>query len=503
MPNNNRSNVIIKNSIYLYIRMLITMGVGIYTSRVILQTLGEVDFGLYNVVSGVVVFITFISSALSSSTSRFLTFSLGKQNTTEVNNIFRSTFSIHVIIGGIIFILLETIGLLLFYQLNIPNNRLTVCFWVYQYAIFSTILSLAVIPFSASIIAHEKMNIYAYTSMIDVILKLLIVFIIPYSSVDHLFLYSTFIFIVNVIGAIINIVYCYKNFPETSIQWLFKKQYIAPIFKYCGWIIIGHFSWLLSTQGLNFLLNIFCGAAVNASRALSLQVQSILSRFVQGFQTALNPQITKSYASGDINYMHTLVFNSSRYSFLILFICSAPIYIATDILLGIWLNKVPEYTTQFVRIILIGNLLDGLINPLVISINSTGKMQSTQLMQAIIYIFSFFSQWLILYILHDPVMAFGSYYIFLFLIFIFRLIILKHKISLSIKQYFKTVCIPLIITVITSISIYTIYDAVTEMPSLINIIFIIIITFITAYFLGLKNKERKFIINYIHKLSKK
>ena len=204
MPNN-KSNVIIKNSIYLYIRMLITMGVGIYTSRIILQALGEVDFGLYNVVSGVVVFIAFISSALSSSTSRFLTFSLGKKDIKELSNTFRSTFSIHIIIGGIIFILLETIGLFLFYQLNIPNNRLTVCFWVYQYAIFSTILSLAVIPFSASIIAHEKMSIYAYTSMIDVILKLLIVFIIPYSSVDHLLLYSTFVFIVNVIGAIINV----------------------------------------------------------------------------------------------------------------------------------------------------------------------------------------------------------------------------------------------------------------------------------------------------------
>lgn len=502
MPNN-KSNVIIKNSIYLYIRMLITMGVGIYTSRIILQVLGEVDFGLYNVVSGVVVFIAFISSALSSSTSRFLTFSLGKQEIKELSNTFRSTFSIHIIIGGIIFILLETIGLFLFYQLNIPNNRLTVCFWVYQYAILSTILSLAVIPFSASIIAHEKMSIYAYTSMIDVILKLLIVFIIPYSSVDHLLLYSTFVFIVNVIGAIINVAYCYKKFPETSIQWLFKKQYINPIFKYCSWIIIGHFSWLLSTQGLNFLLNIFCGAAVNAARALSLQVQSILSRFVQGFQTALNPQITKSYASGDINYMHTLIFNSSRYSFLILFICSAPIYIATDILLGIWLNKVPEYTTQFVRIILIGNLLDGLINPLVISINSTGKMQSTQLMQAIIYLFSFFTQWLILHISHNPVMAFGSYYIFLFLIFISRLIILKYKISLSIKQYIKTVCIPLIITAITSISIYTIYNKTIEMPPLINIVFTIIITFITAWLLGLKQEERKFIVNYTHKLSKK
>lgn len=483
--------------------MLITMGVGIYTSRVIVQTLGEVDFGLYNVVSGVVVFISFISTALSSSTSRFLTFSLGKQDLKELNNTFRSTFSIHIIIGGIIFILLETIGLFLFYKLNIPSNRLTVCFWVYQYAILSTILSLAAVPFSASIIAHERMSIYAYTSMIDVILKLIIVFIIPYSSIDHLLLYSTFIFIMNVIGAIINIVYCYKNFPETSTQWLFKKQYISPIFKYCSWIIIGQFSWLLSTQGLNFLLNIFYGAAVNAARALSIQIQSILSRFVQGFQTALNPQITKSYASGDINYMHTLIFNSSRYSFLILFICSAPIYIATDILLGIWLNQVPEYTTQFVRIILIGNLLDGLINPLVISINSTGKMRSTQLMQAILYMLSFLTQWLILFTLHDPVMAFGSYYIFLFLIFIFRLIILKYKIALSIKQYIKTVCIPLIITIIISISIYAIYNATTKMSSLINISFIIIITFITAYFLGLKKEERKFIINYIHKLNRK
>lgn len=370
---------IAKNTAMLYFRMLITMAVSLYTSRVILNTLGVEDFGIYNVVGGVVTMFSFLNSSMASATQRFLSFELGKKNYEQLSRVFSMSINIHATITLVILILAETIGLwFLNTQLTIPEERMVAANWVYQFTILSFMVTVMSVPYNASIIAHERMNVYAYVSIIEVALKLLIVFMLQWFGFDKLKFYAVLIFSVSLFISIIYGLYSKRNFEECSYKFSWDKSLYQTLMSYAGWNLWGNFAGVTFNQGINILLNIFFGPVINAARGIAYQVNGTVNGFVSNFQIAMNPQIVKSYASDDRQYMHQLIFRGSRYSFFLLFFITLPILLEAEIILKWWLKVVPEYTSLFCRLVLINTLIDCISGPLMTAAQATGKIKKYQ-----------------------------------------------------------------------------------------------------------------------------
>lgn len=471
--------------------MLLTMAIGMFTSRIVLQTLGEVDFGLYNVVGGVVGMFMFIQSSMSNASSRFITYAIGKGDETELKQTFQSIFTVHILLALIVFFLLETAGIYLFTKLNIPSGRYNICLWIYQYTVVSTCLNIVTMPFGASIIAHEKMDFYAYLSISDVILKLLILYALIFINFDKLFIYGTLFFLTNIINILANVIYCHIKFKYITIKLLFVKQRFMDVFQFAGWSLFGNMGLILTQQGLNFLFNIFFGPIVNAARGLAFQVQNVVARFISSIHTAINPQITKSYARHDIQYMKTLVLTSSRYSFFLLFIMSFPIFLETKKLLQIWLGDYPEYTVSFIRILIFQCIMDNLIYPLSFAINATANIKRTQIIVSIFYFSSFLTCWIILKIGLNPCWALIANVFFNALVILLRIKLLEQYLNLSIKEY----CIKIygkiaLIIMATSIAYYSLCIILNPTSFLINIVVELTLSSITVWLLGLSQKEK-------------
>lgn len=372
---------IAKNTIFLYFRMLLTMAVSLYTARVVINVLGVSDYGLYNVVGGVVTLFSFINGTLSGGTQRFLTFALGKNDNAKVQRTFSSAILIHTGIGIIILILTEIIGLYLLYnKMTIDQERLSAAFWIFQFAAIGMLIGCLQVPYEASIIAHEKMDFYAYMGIFDVTAKLLIVFLLKIiHGVDLLILYGFFYLCVSIILIIIYRHFCKKWFEECTVNKAnckrLDKQLFNDMLIFSGWDTIGCMASVASNQGINVLLNIFFNTVVNAARAISQQVYGAINRFVNSFQTAVNPQITKLYASGNIEEMFNLAKRSSKYSGFLVILLGLPIYIEIDYILNLWLGQVPEYTSFFTRITIIQGLICSIYRPLVTIVHSTGRMK--------------------------------------------------------------------------------------------------------------------------------
>jgi len=316
---------IAKNTGILYFRMLLMLGVNLYTSRVIMNVLGVEDFGIYNVVGGVVTMFTFLSGAMGGSTSRFLTFELGKKNFPQSKKIFSAALGIHFVLALVIFIVAETIGLwLLTHKLVIPVERIEAAHWAYQFSVLSCMISIIQIPYNASIVANERMNIYAYLSLADVVLRLVIVYLLTLADFDKLQVYAILVFSVSVITASIYRIYCKREFAECSFSFHWDKNLYRTMLSYSGWDLIGNLAVIGMGQGLNLLLNVFFGPVVNAARAIAYQVQGAIFGFVSNFLTAVKPQIIKLYAEGSIESMMKLVFSTSKYSFYLLYFLSLP-----------------------------------------------------------------------------------------------------------------------------------------------------------------------------------
>lgn len=307
---------IAKNTGILYIRMLFTMVVSLYTSRIILNTLGVEDFGIYNVVGGVVMIFSFLTSSMSNAILRFLSFEIGKKDFNQLKKVFSMSINIHAIIAVTIFVIAETIGLwFLNTKLVIPEERMNAANWVFQFSIFSFMFNIMRIPYNAIIIAQERMNFYAYASIIEVILKLIIVFLLVWFGFDKLKMYAIFVFCVTAIVWIIYITYCKRNFKETNYKYFWEKSLYKSLMNFAAWNLFGNIAVVAYSQGVNILLNIFFGPAINAARGIAFHVNSAVSGFVSGFQTSINPQIVKSYATDDKKYMQQLIFQGSKYSF--------------------------------------------------------------------------------------------------------------------------------------------------------------------------------------------
>lgn len=369
---------IVKNTLFLYFRMLLTMGVTLYTSRVILEVLGASDYGLYNVVGGVVSMLSFLNGSMAAGTSRFITYELGKNNNTRMNKIFNVSLICHIIIACLCFIIAETIGLwFLNTYIQFPPERLFAANVVYQISILTFLMQITQTPYNATIIAHEQMNLYAYISILEVVLKLLMVlFLSVYKTEDALITYSCIILFIQILTLSIYRIYCIRKYAESKWQLVKEKSLYKEIFSFSGWDVIGNLSVVTQGQGLNILLNIYFGPVVNAARAISYQVQGAFSQFTNNFMTAVIPQMTKYYAQNEHKQMINLVNNSSLYSFYLLLLFILPLLFRLEDILNIWLKTYPENTEIFTRIILIYLIIRSLARPVVQALHSIGKIRT-------------------------------------------------------------------------------------------------------------------------------
>lgn len=372
------SSRLAKNTLVLYFRTMIVMIIGLYTSRVLLAALGIDNFGIYNVIGGFVGMFSIITGTLVATTQRYLNVEIGKGENGDTKKIFGVIFGIHFLLAILMLLIFETIGLwFLNNKLNIPADRLYAANWVYQLSVFSAVLSLFSTPYIGVIVANERMKAFAYISLQDAILKLgicYLLYIIPY---DRLIVYATLFWIILVWNQCIYVMYCLKNFKDARISIVTEKSLYKSMFGFAGMNFIGSFSYILSTQGVNIVLNMFFGVAVNAARAIAIQIQSAIGRFVNDFMTALNPQITKEYAADNREVSCLLAFRGAKFGFYITLILTIPIYLYCTEILHIWLDKYPEYTVVFVKFTLISFLVSVLAQPFVTLLLATGDLTKT------------------------------------------------------------------------------------------------------------------------------
>ena len=373
---------IAKNTLLLYVRMLFMLVISLYTSRVVLNTLGVVDYGINNVVGGVITMLGFLTNSLGAASSRYITYDLGKGDMAVMKKTFGNILTIHFILAAIVLVIGETLGLwFMSTQLQIPPERETAALWVYQFSIFSSILAVISVPYNATIIAHEKMSAFAYISIADAVLKLLIVYLLVIIPYDKLIIYAILYFCIQAFDRIVYGVYCSRHFEETHTRLKYDGKLFREIFAFAGWTMNGNLAIMGYTQGLNILLNMFFGPAVNAARGIAVQVQGVCQQFCNNFQMALNPQLTKSYAQGDLDNMHRLLVKSSKFSFYILFFIVLPLMFEAEFVLKLWLGIVPEHTVTFLRLILVVGLLYTLSNPIIVSVHATGRLKKFQIIE--------------------------------------------------------------------------------------------------------------------------
>lgn len=482
---------------FLYLRMIFIMAVTLYTSRVVLNVLGEVDFGIHNVVAGVVAMFGFLNSSMSATTQRFISFSLGKGDDKNLSKIFSTCVLTHAIIALLVFALIESVGLWYFYnELNAPADRMDAAFWVFQCAAFSTIITVMSIPFNADIIAHEKMSAFAYITIVEVSLKLLIVFLLGICNIDKLAMYGILLLVVQVGIFMVYMIYCLRHFKESRFKFVFEKTMFKEISAFAGWNLWGHLAAILFSQGLNLLLNSFFGPAVNAARGLANQVDNAVRQFSTNFQMAMNPQITKTYAAGDLQAMHTLVYRSSRFTYLLLLVLSLPLMIETEPILQLWLGTVPAWTASFVRIMLGVVILDAVANPLMISAAATGKVKVYQSVVGGIQLTIVPIAYVVLKMGGNPNSAFIVHLCVCVVAFVVRFIIIRRLIHLPVINYLTDVFLKCLlvtaISVILPIALYILLPA-----SMLNMVIILIVSMISvitvSYYVGLSSNERRFI----------
>lgn len=434
MEGSQRENTkrIAKNTLMLYVRMLFGMLVSLYTSRVVLQALGVEDYGIYNVVGGVVAMFSMVSSSLSSSVSRFLTFELGCGDMERLKCVFSTSVSIHIVLSFIIVVLAETVGVwFLNTQMTIPDSRMVAANWVFHASIFSFVFCLLNVPYNASIVAHEHMNIFAYIGIGNILLRLFIVLYIAYAPWvgDRLITYALLLVIVNIFVQVFYMFYCRSHFMECRSKIHFYKAIFKEMGTFAFWNFIGCTAGLLKEQGVNILLNIFIGPVVNAARGIAVSVNTAITSFSGNFMTALNPQITKSYAAGDYDYMNSLVERGSRFSFYIMLVFILPVMLETEFILQIWLGSYPEYTVSFVRLVLIVSIIDVLSGTLINLQSSTGRIRNYQLAVGGMLMMNFPFSYLCLKLSFSPVSVYVVAIVVALFCLILRLLFLQRMVE--------------------------------------------------------------------------
>lgn len=496
---------IAKNTLFLYFRQILVMAVSLYTVRVTLAALGIQDYGIFNVVGGFVAMFGILSGSLSISIGRFINYEMGREDCelSKLKSIFASSLLIQLCSGMIIFLLLSTLGVwFVQYELVMPAERMNAAIYVLLFSSISFFINLLTVPFNALIIAHEQMKAFAYISIIEAVMKLLVAFLLLEIVFDKLILYGFCMVIVNLIIGISYCLYCKFHFVEFCIKAKFEKRLLKKMFSFAGWAFLGNGSFVIKEHGTNLLLNMFCGPAVNAARGVTTQVTTAVTMFINNFMQAVNPQIMKSFSSGDLSNMRKLIFTSSRFSFYLMLVLSLPLMKNIDYVLDLWLVSVPEHTGIFIQLLFVFCLMDCLVQPLMIGLLAEGNIRTYEIilvfLNSLNVLFSYFA-------LKNGFIPECVYIISI----IVELAIAWVRIKLSslayqlpIKEYCLNVLLKaLIISII--LGGFTFYINLSIENLFLNFVFvtvlIVLFSLVTIYYGGLEQKERSFVFSLVKK----
>lgn len=506
MSSNNKTRIA-KNTLMLYFRMLFMMLVSLYTSRVVLQVLGVEDYGIYNVVGGVITMFTFINSAMVSATQRYITFALGKEDKESIQTVFSTAVQIHAAIALCIILLGETVGLwFLNEKMVIPEERMVAAQWVYQFSIISCVATIMSAPYNADIVAHEKMSAFAYISIVEVTLKLLVVFLLAVSPIDRLIMYALLLMVVQLVVRLIYSHYCKRHFSESVYRHVVDRTLLKEMTSFAGWSFFGSFAVLCCNQGVNIVLNMFFGPVVNAARGIAMSVQTAVSSFSTNFQVAMNPQIIKTYATGKMNEHRDLVFLACKFSALLLMVISLPILLNTQMIMHLWLGEVPRYTVSFVQIVLVLAVWDSAAYPLATSVQATGKIRKYQLMVSCIIFLVLPVSYAILSIFKVPEYALLVHFFFAVLAQIARLLFLRTLIGLNVLSFLKQVYVPVFMSMASAFVLvyYLSQNIHSETWRFVgSIALALVLSVIMSYFIVLNKREKMYVRDMLNKVLSK
>lgn len=481
--------------------MLISMFIGFFTSRILLNQLGVVDFGVYNVVGSIIVLLGFLNSTLSLSTQRFINFELGNNNYQQLQKVYSSSIIIHCALAFVVFILAETVGLwFLNYHMNIPEERMVAANYVYQFSIFSAMLSLTMIPHTATIIAHEHMSQYATIGIIDVFLRFSVACMLYIIQTDKLIVYALAMFLVVLANYLTYYIYCKKKFPECSFIVSKDKQLYREMLSFSGWNIFSSISMILNGQVVSIILNIFFGPIVNAARGISTQVNGAIGGFVHNFQIAVNPRIIQTFAANEFQTFYRLINQSAKFSFFLLLIFVVPVWTNIDNILQIWLGSVPEHTADFCRIVFISSLINTFSLPLATAANATGNIKVFQLACGVFEILNIPFSYLLLKLGNPPVAVYFVQLAITISTLFARLVVLRKLVSLNISQFLTKIVSHCMFVAILSFStmMITAFINTESILGLLSSIFISLsLTALFIMLLGLNREEKAIAINLI------
>ncbi len=493
MPSTDNKRIA-KNTLFLYFRMFLTIIVNLYAVRVIWQVLGVEDYGVYNVVGGIVIMFAFLNNAMIASSQRFISYELGTGDSEKLRKVFSMSMTVHSLIAMIVFILAETIGLwFLNAKLNIPSDRMVAANWVYQCSILAFMINVVSVPYNSCIVAHEHMKAYGYFGILEVILKLVIVFLLLFISFDKLITYAILIVCVTVMMRFLYGFYCRKNFEECNYKYTSDRALMREMFSFAGWSFIGNIGFSVRDQGLNIVLNLFFNVAVNAAKGIATQVGVVINGFAQNFQMALSPQITKRYAAGEIDSMMSLVFRGCKFSVLLMMFIVIPFYFTAGDIMRMWLGDVAPFTVGFTRLVLIMTLVDSIVSPITTALQATGRIKWFQIIISIIMFSNLPLAWIWLKLSLNPYIVLYVSILTSLSGVVARLILLHRQISFSYSKYFTEVICRIIPVLLFSAAIsWLLYSQLNHtMPELFLFILLSVITTgLLIYGVGLNYNER-------------
>lgn len=484
--------------------MLLMIGVSLYTVRVVLSTLGVIDYGIYNVVGGIVTMFGFLSITMASASQRFFAFELGQKNYEQLKKTFSLTIIIYTILALVIIVLAETVGLwFLNNKMTIPVERMEAARWIYQFSILSFLMTMFAIPYNAAIIAHERMNVYAYVSILEVTLKLIIIYFLVVFPFDKLKLYAVLMTSVTGVITFIYIKYCKRKFEECSFSFHWDKILFKKIVSYSGWNLFGALASLFNNQGVSIILNLFFGPLVNAAQAIAYQVNGAINLFIQNYMVAVRPQIIKYYAADEKMQMLRLVFQSSKLSFLLLYILTMPVLLETNFIFEVWLKEVPEYVVLFTRLVIIAALIDTFSQPLVTVAQATGDIKKYQFLVGGVMLLNLPTSYMLFkFGCASETVFYLSILVSVVCLFL-RLKLLEKMVELPVMKYLNNVIIPLLITALFAYIVPFFLSKELD-AGFLRLFFVIVASIssslITAYLIALTKQEKEYIVLYSRKL---
>lgn len=491
------SKRIAKNTLLLYFRMFLIMGVTLYTSRIVLKNLGVSDYGVYSIVGGIVSVLGFFNAAMSSATQRYLSFDIGKGNQVQLQKTFSVTLTIHFCIAVLALILAETIGLwYINYRMVFPDNRIYAVNIVYQFSIFTFLLNIVQVPYNALIIARERMKIYAYVSIIEAILKLGIVFLLVFGE-DKLILYAILTFSVALIIRLIYQGYCRKEFVESKYKFEYDRDYFKELLVYSGWNLFGNLVMITRVQGVNIVFNLFLGTLVNAAYGITLQVQSAIQMFVNSFQMAINPQIIKKYALNEKNIVIQTMFGGVKMSFFLLLFVLLPLFFNLDFFLRVWLGNVPNLTTDFVKLIFIIVVIETCSNPFATVVTASGRIRLYHLIIGSINLLVLPMSYFFLKAGSDSVFVLSIGIFVSSILFIARLLFASKLLDVTLKESIVKIFIPNSLVFISSYLFIEAQIEYFDKGIILNCIIECLVILFFIWNLGLNRLEKDFVKSFI------